>query len=213
MTEAEKVTPAQVIAFLNGEGMLEGKYFGERNPPARGVFWWRKYLPLLTHTAGDVEPVRAKLLQKADDAERVHAMFVHGITPADLRAALYAHPPAQAPTEQRQSEPSGDAVPVPQHADQAALMVLLGTDWLKQNAPERLRPEPSGDVVKMREAAEEVAARAFDHYRARNGRMCRREGDDGEKCWIVPYDAMEDLRNALSRPEAGDQEAAGDVEG
>ncbi|MEG8224055.1 hypothetical protein OSJ57_26225, partial [Sphingomonas sp. HH69] len=52
----------------------------------------------------------------------------------------------------------------------------------------------------LREAAEELSARAFDHYRARNGRMCSIEGDDGEKCWIIPYDAMEDLRAALAMP-------------
>lgn len=59
------------------------------------------------------------------------------------------------------SEPSGDTVPVPQNADQAALMVLLGTDWLNQHAPERLKPEPSGDVAKMREAATAAAFHAI----------------------------------------------------
>lgn len=61
--------------------------------------------------------------------------------------------------------------------------------------------QPTGDEpVGLREAAEEVCNRAFDHYRARNGRMCSIEGDDGEKCWIIPYDAMEDLRAALATP-------------
>lgn len=42
-------TPAEVIAFLNGEGPLDDTWFGDpllTDPPGR--FWWRKYLPLLT---------------------------------------------------------------------------------------------------------------------------------------------------------------------
>jgi len=46
---------------------------------------------------------------------------------------------------------------------------------------------------------QEVRDRAFDHYRARNGRMCSIEGDDGEKCWIIPFDAMESFDHALTR--------------
>ncbi|WP_257540971.1 hypothetical protein [Sphingobium sp. CFD-1] len=42
-------------------------------------------------------------------------------------------------------------------------------------------------------AARNVIAAMFDHYKARNGRMCSIEGDDGEKCWIVPFEAMGDL--------------------
>lgn len=40
--------------------------------------------------------------------------------------------------ELRAAAPRGDSVPMPQNADQAALMVLLGTEWLKNHAPERL---------------------------------------------------------------------------
>ncbi len=55
------------------------------------------------------------------------------------------------------------------------------------------------------EAAQELEARAYTSYRARNGRMCSIEGDDGEQAFIVPYDAMMALRAAL-RAQAGEGE-------
>lgn len=41
------------------------------------------------------------------------------------------------------SFPQGDRVPVPQNADQAVLMSLLGEQWLRDNAPDRLRATPA----------------------------------------------------------------------
>lgn len=35
---------ATVIAYLNGEGPLDGFHFGERNYTQPGSFWWRKHL-------------------------------------------------------------------------------------------------------------------------------------------------------------------------
>lgn len=63
----------------------------------------------------------------------------------------------------------------------------------------------------LREAAQEVVNRAFDHYRARNGRMCSIEGDEGEKCWIVPFDAMEDLRTILNQLPSPASSTAGEA--
>lgn len=37
--------------FLNGEGPLDGKWFGELHDTLRGAFWWRKYLPLMLLSA------------------------------------------------------------------------------------------------------------------------------------------------------------------
>jgi len=54
-------------------------------------------------------------------------------------------------------------------------------------------------IAGLVEAMEEATLRAFDYYRARNGRLCSIEGDDGEKCWIIPFDAFEDLRAALAK--------------
>jgi len=68
---------------------------------------------------------------------------------------------------------------------------------------------PSSADNALMEAAKDVVDRAFDHYRARNGRMCSIEGDDGEKCWIVPFDAMEDLRAALASSPASEAEPVG----
>ncbi len=53
------------------------------------------------------------------------------------------------------------------------------------------------EAERMREAGQAVIAQAFDHYTARNGRRIGIEGDDGEKCWIVPFDAFESLRAAI----------------
>jgi hypothetical protein len=39
-------TEQSIIAFLNGEGPLDGKHFGDRDERGR-AFWWRKYLPSL----------------------------------------------------------------------------------------------------------------------------------------------------------------------
>lgn len=36
---------ADVLAFLKGEGQLNGVDFGEKPKGERGEFWWRRYLP------------------------------------------------------------------------------------------------------------------------------------------------------------------------
>lgn len=41
----------EMLAFLNGEGPLDGVYFGERHPTENGVYWWRKRLSVLTSLA------------------------------------------------------------------------------------------------------------------------------------------------------------------
>lgn len=51
---------------------------------------------------------------------------------------------------------------------------------------------------KMVEAARNVIASASDTYKKRNGHLGSFEDDSGEKCWIVPFDAFEGLRAALS---------------
>lgn len=55
-----------------------------------------------------------------------------------------------------------------------------------------------GDVREAIRAAHAIFEQATDFYTARNGRRMSIEGDDGEKCWIVPFDAFEDLRHALA---------------
>lgn len=48
MSETE-VTQAEIIAFLRGEGPLEGKHFGDKDERGR-AFWWRRHLDRITHT-------------------------------------------------------------------------------------------------------------------------------------------------------------------
>lgn len=49
-------------------------------------------------------------------------------------------------------EPDHDSVIIPVHADEAAMMVLLGTEWLEKNAPHRLKkagqPDDSAELWK-----------------------------------------------------------------
>lgn len=33
-----------VLRFLNGEGPIDGVWFGERPADAKGNFWWRRHL-------------------------------------------------------------------------------------------------------------------------------------------------------------------------
>jgi hypothetical protein len=56
-------------------------------------------------------------------------------------------------------------------------------------------------------AARNLIASRTDHYTARNGKRMSIEGDDGEKCWIIPFDAMNDLEIALTRPLGEGEEA------
>ncbi|MEE9906699.1 hypothetical protein LWV33_03190 [Brucella intermedia] len=53
------------------------------------------------------------------------------------------------------------------------------------------------DAGKLVNAARNLIANRFDTYKARNGKLCSIEGDDGEKCWIVPFDDMAELEAAL----------------
>lgn len=55
---------------------------------------------------------------------------------------------------------------------------------------------------RLRGAANDVISSASDTYKKRNGHTSSFEDDSGEKCWIVPFDAIEDLRAALSPIEA-----------
>lgn len=63
-------------------------------------------------------------------------------------------------------------------------------------------PTPPTLSEDLREAAQAVIEQAFDFYKARNGRVMSIEGEDGEKCWIVPFDAFEQLRAALAQVKA-----------
>ncbi len=54
------------------------------------------------------------------------------------------------------------------------------------------------DFGRLRDAAEGVISSASDTYKKRNGHLGSFEDESGEKCWIVPFDAFEDLRSAIS---------------
>jgi len=75
-------TPAEVIAFLNGEAALEGNWFGEMEGQ-RGSFWWRKYLPILSPTPADAGEVREKVAREALFHVRSQLEALEGRTQGD----------------------------------------------------------------------------------------------------------------------------------
>ena len=55
------------------------------------------------------------------------------------------------------------------------------------------------EIAALLDAGKDVIGSASDHYTARNNRRMTIQGDDGEKCWIVPFDQFEHLRHTLNR--------------
>jgi hypothetical protein len=62
-----------------------------------------------------------------------------GTTAIVIESAAEAGDVARAILAAAAAQPAKDEVPLPQNADQAALMALLGTQYLEQHAPDRLR--------------------------------------------------------------------------
>lgn len=58
--------------------------------------------------------------------------------------------------------------------------------------------ELEAENSRLKDAVLNVIANRFDTYKARNGKQCSIEGDDGEKCWIVSFDDMSELEAAVS---------------
>jgi len=91
-------------------------------------------------------------------------------------------------------------------------------DWLNKwfpppgttpAAPERRStPEDDGMMEEAVEALRGIVERASDTYTKQNGHLASIEADDGEKCWIVHSDDIEEGRRILarldSRREGGD---------
>lgn len=94
--KAGEPTPAEIIAFLNGERPLDDVWFGDAPSSAHrgGRFWWRKYLPLLASAtdAGEVRERIARIIEPDawDDQETSRtARLIGSVKEAtDLRDAL-----------------------------------------------------------------------------------------------------------------------------
>lgn len=71
------------------------------------------------------------------------------------------------------------------------------------------------EAARLRAAARAVIDMRFSTYRARNGREISIEGDDGEKVWLVPSDAITHLEAALrpAAPAPSDQGSLDDCRG
>lgn len=100
--------------------------------------------------------------------------------------------------------------PVVMVPDDATAEEILQSTIDHPNAVVMLKRMPDARASAVEKAARNLIAVRYDTYKARNGNLCSIEGDDGEKAWIVPFDAMADLESALSSPDHAD---AGKVEG
>jgi hypothetical protein len=71
-----------VFKFLQGEGPLDGAWFGDKPAGERGDFWWRK------HLSAEVERLtqeRDQLIERCAVAAWMHHMDTarkHGVSPA-----------------------------------------------------------------------------------------------------------------------------------
>lgn len=78
------------------------------------------------------------------------------------------------------------------------LGIVDGTSGAAMLAKIRLRA--SGQ--RLLRILHDIDLTATDNYLARNGRVCSIEGDDGEKCWIIPNETMESVRQAVAQAES-----------
>ena len=97
-------------------------------------------------------------------------------------------------------------------AKQQKNMARTWPDWRTMSEDAAIEHDRSKDAVPyagraavLEEAARNLIANRFDTYKARNGKLCSIEGDDGEKCWIVSFDDMADLEAALASHPVADK--------
>lgn len=77
-------------------------------------------------------------LERLADLCESSGMWPHTVSFA--REAL-----AEQPAQGLRAEQSAPSVPMPQNADHAAMMALIGEAWLREHAPERLK-QPAPDA-------------------------------------------------------------------
>ena len=74
--------------------------------------------------------------------------------------------------------------------------------WSEFDLAERLNAETVSvsdpKAQALADALREALEQSFTHYTARNGRKCSIEGEDGEQCLILPFEATNNLRAALA---------------
>lgn len=89
----------EVLAFLLGEGPLDGVWFGDKHPTERGAFWWRKNLRALLSPPEPVTPGIAAHLPSAEWLSRKVA--------TDPDVDCEASPVPTEPTEEEVAEAIG----------------------------------------------------------------------------------------------------------
>lgn len=61
-----------VVAFLLGEGPLDGVWFGEKPVGERGQYWWRKHLRAASRSALAAPVVSDEMVERCVTAYMVH---------------------------------------------------------------------------------------------------------------------------------------------
>lgn len=144
-------TREHLIAFLDGSETIDGVAYGERHPNYCGLFWWRRFLPLLA-TSPESSAAQGATIALIDEA------LADGSDYHDLRARLIQIIAAQ---------PS-DATAQPINTDDMNDIVLRGLAALNEQEAGDLLTEmaeaaqPSVDLTDECAAFEKIAERMFD---------------------------------------------------
>ena len=101
----------------------------------QAVSWWWVANPLYAHVSAEIAPLHSVALASAN-----------GLRPG--RQSIRIEPlvedeakPIRRGRDEAAAVLPAETVAIPTSADQAAMMILLGVDYLRTHAPERLRPE------------------------------------------------------------------------
>lgn len=108
-----RFTLAEVAAFLDGSGTLDGVAFGERHPTEPGAYWWRKHLRAAL--AARAVPVAVVLKGALDTLAEYGCSDTRLYKPGDAPdqewgVPLYAAPPALPPGAREAMRMAADAL-------------------------------------------------------------------------------------------------------
>lgn len=203
---------AEVVAFLNGSGPLDGLWFGEKHPSGN-AFWWRKHLAAVAHPSpatGEAVAWRYVYFDK-NGSETIH--FARRKEPQlwieywqAEEQPLYAAPPtASAPSvpeipdnlfdnlEAATGQPARAWTEIERQKLKEAMQILLDRETLTKQAPSASGqvPEEVRQALERTDADRKVAGNTFcDPGRVRT--MFMRTADfDVIRAYLAPTEPTE----------------------